>query len=195
MTYIGEFSGIYAVVNKESNTVYIGQSLNVKKRIGEHLRLLRKGEHTNPHLQSSFSKYGEGVFAFDVLVICEDQNDLNDSEAPFLDGRASYDGMPIYNIAKAPTGVMSGRKHSPETKAMMSRNRKGKCGHITPEYREKLKLGHTIAKLNDPEFMNVVREVIRLKDEEGLNFSQIAKKLNLDPHAPKAKYNRYKEYL
>ena len=43
-------SGIYMILNKINNKVYIGQSVNVGDRLDGHLRELRKGKHINVHL-------------------------------------------------------------------------------------------------------------------------------------------------
>ena len=187
-------SGIYAIVNEVARKVYLGQTRNLRKRILEHQRLLELNRHPNPHLQNAFNKYGRDSFRYDVVVMCDDPDDLDEFETPFLNGTATYDLMPTYNIAKAPTAVMTGRKHSEATKAMMSRNRKGKRGHVTNEYREKLSESHIARFANDPKFMADVAEVVRLKDECGFTFGKIARVLGMYSSEPKKKYG-YKEFL
>jgi group I intron endonuclease len=187
-------SGIYAIVNKESQRVYLGQTRNLRKRILEHQRLLELNKHPNPHLQHAFNKYGRDSFSYEVVVLCDDPNDLDEFEAPFLNGTCTYDLMPTYNIAMSPTAVMTGRKHSDATKEIMSRNRRGKRGHVTEIYREKLRDSHIARFANDPDFMRDVAEIVRLKDECGLTFNKISRLLGLEAHSPKRKY-KYKEFL
>jgi len=63
--------GIYYIVNNYNGKIYIGSSINMKRRKKEHLNSLRNGSHYNTHLQASYNKYGEDVFEFRVIVICE----------------------------------------------------------------------------------------------------------------------------
>lgn len=51
--------GIYQIKNKINGKVYIGQSINIEKRLKRHLNDLRKLKHRNQHLQNAFNKYGE----------------------------------------------------------------------------------------------------------------------------------------
>jgi len=54
-----ETPGIYMIINVVDKKVYIGQSLNVKKRIKRHFYELSKEIHPNAHLQRSFNIYGK----------------------------------------------------------------------------------------------------------------------------------------
>ena len=63
--------GIYMIRNRINNKVYIGQSIDLVRREGDHFSDLRRGIHTNTHLQSSFNKYGEVNFEFIVLEYCD----------------------------------------------------------------------------------------------------------------------------
>lgn len=60
--------GIYKILNKVNNKVYIGSSYNIHKRFYDHLRNLRANKHINKHLQSSYNKYGESAFEFTIIV-------------------------------------------------------------------------------------------------------------------------------
>lgn len=44
-------SGIYQIYNPINNKRYIGSSINVERRLKEHLRNLEKNRHCNDHLQ------------------------------------------------------------------------------------------------------------------------------------------------
>lgn len=47
-------SGIYQIYNPINNKRYIGSSINVERRLKEHLRNLEKNRHCNDHLQSAY---------------------------------------------------------------------------------------------------------------------------------------------
>lgn len=59
--------GIYKITNLSNNKVYIGQSTKLKDRKYRHFSELRCGRHHNPHLQSSFNKFGESNFSFEII--------------------------------------------------------------------------------------------------------------------------------
>ena len=63
-------SGIYIITNIVNNKKYIGSSLDYKQRIRQHKYSLRNNTHYNNHLQSSFNKYGEENFKFELLELC-----------------------------------------------------------------------------------------------------------------------------
>jgi hypothetical protein len=52
-------SGIYALYWWDQDLVYIGLSQKIYNRHKEHLRLLKKGVHTNQKVQTAYDKYGE----------------------------------------------------------------------------------------------------------------------------------------
>ena len=89
-------SGIYMILNKANNKVYIGQSINLDSRMDGHLRELRKGTHINNHLQGAFNKYGESNFEF--IILCKEPfEQLNTLEQYYILNFESYDERFGYN--------------------------------------------------------------------------------------------------
>jgi hypothetical protein len=67
-------SGIYQIRCIATDKIYIGSSVNLRTRWGEHCRLLRQGIHHNKHLQAAWDKYGEDAFDFTILeYVAEDE--------------------------------------------------------------------------------------------------------------------------
>lgn len=64
-------SGIYMIECKETGKMYIGQSVNMKRRYQKHLADLKNGVHGNPYLKHAFSKHGKNAFKFSILEHCE----------------------------------------------------------------------------------------------------------------------------
>lgn len=58
---------VYRIVNFQTGQVYIGQSVHPHARIRQHFYELRKGIHTNQHLQRSYNKYGRPAFYFEII--------------------------------------------------------------------------------------------------------------------------------
>ena len=64
-------SGIYIIKNLLNEKIYVGSSVNIKKRFQEHKLNLRKNEHANFHLQKSWNLHGEENFIFVELEYCD----------------------------------------------------------------------------------------------------------------------------
>ncbi len=115
-------SGIYVIRNKTNGKIYIGSSKNIRRRMHEHRSELRRGIHDNDHLQKAWRKYGEDAFEFEVLEQCEVAM-LIEREQYWLD---VTDTSITYNIAKFVAATTLGYKHTPETKAFISKLHKGR---------------------------------------------------------------------
>jgi group I intron endonuclease len=68
--------GIYCIKNLINNKIYIGSSINLKKRITTHKWLLNKNNHFNKYLQNSWDKYGEINFSFTIIKTLYVKNEL-----------------------------------------------------------------------------------------------------------------------
>lgn len=104
--------GIYCITNTANNKKYIGQSINVNKRLYDHKYNLRKGRHSNKHLQSSYNKYGVQNFKFEVLKECS-VDELDDLEKEFIKKFDSTNNEKGYNLEH---GGIRGKRVSLESK-------------------------------------------------------------------------------
>lgn len=105
-------SGIYQIYNPINNKRYIGSSINVERRLKEHLRNLEKNRHCNDHLQSAYNKYKD-VLQFQFLEECEPDECLI-FEQYYLDYYKSYIREFGYNID--PEAKYAGKHLSEEKK-------------------------------------------------------------------------------
>ena len=124
-------AGIYILENIFNKKIYIGSSSNLTKRKAQHLCALRNNYHRNQHLQSSFNKYGDENFVYQVLVICDIEN-LLFFEQLILD---KYN--PQYNKRKIAESN-SGHKFSKKVRKNMSDAHIGKKNPHNKEWREKM---------------------------------------------------------
>lgn len=139
MPYAEDFAGIYVIRNIHTGNGYVGQSVNLRKRIADHFNLLRRGAHPNSHLQRAFAKYGEAAFTYDFEVVCEDAAELDMLEEAYLTGGAVFDDTAVYyNISNTAHVPMRGRQHTQDTKSKISAAKRGRVEHVTEEYRAKL---------------------------------------------------------
>lgn len=120
--------GIYAITNMINGCRYIGQSIHIDIRFREHLYHLRRNDHFNRHLQSSFNLYGESNFKFEVIELCN-REDLNDRETYWK----RYFDPDTYNLGN--TGNVD--TVSEETKRKTSSTLKQKYAKLTIEDRKK----------------------------------------------------------
>jgi len=112
--------GIYQIDNRINGKCYIGSTVNIERRWADHLRLLRRGQHENQHLQYAFDKYGEGAFDFCILEGVHDSSQLAKREQSYLDRL-----KPEYNICPT-AGNCLGRPCSAETRRKLSLAAQGK---------------------------------------------------------------------
>lgn len=122
--------GIYRILNLINNKYYIGSSKSIVKRIREHKRLLRKGEHENKHLQSAWNKYGEQNFAFEIIqIISSDElkNNcyLRNLETKYILESGSANDKIGYNIINGGIGSLN-TPCSEEKRRKISEANKGK---------------------------------------------------------------------
>lgn len=59
---------IYSITCIVSGKVYIGQTINIRKRWESHRHYLKRGTHRNHHLQRSWAKHGAEAFVFEVCA-------------------------------------------------------------------------------------------------------------------------------
>ena len=134
--------GIYQIQNKINGKIYIGQSINIEKRLKQHLRDLRTSQHYNSHFQNAFNKYGENAFKANIISVCQIKQ-LDYYETWFISITGATNPKYGYNnemggnknkiISKATRkklsknhSGMSGKKHSKESKQKMSDSQKKK---------------------------------------------------------------------
>lgn len=126
--------GVYIIVNRVSDTVYIGSTRNnFKQRFAEHRSWLRCGTHRNKHLQNAYNKYGADALDTAVLEECEHISDVEAAEQRWIDHfRAA--GVKMYN--NRPRAENNRQwKHPPELFEKISTIRKAQW---TPEARRRL---------------------------------------------------------
>lgn len=112
---------IYQITNTQNGKRYIGSSIDYRERVRGHLFHLREGKHHSKHLQRAYDKYGENAFKFSILKVVTKKEKIVEIEQKYLD-----EFKPEYN--SRPTAESnSGWKPSSETKALWSKQRKGRA--------------------------------------------------------------------
>jgi group I intron endonuclease len=194
---------IYKITNTVNGKIYIGKTerKNPKSRFYKHLDGLKYGYHPNKHLLSAYKKYGESVFAFEVIETTT-KSIIDDREKFFISSLKTYDPRFGYNKTMGGDGLKAcpelsekmklinkGRKHTDESRRNMSIAHlnqkawnKGKTYKIknprSAEYRKKLSLAITGKKITNP------RKGFKLT-EEHKHKMRLAKLGKASPHKGK----------
>lgn len=116
--------GIYKIECVNNGMVYVGQSKNIEYRWTQHRGLLKIKEHHNPILQRCYDKYGKESIVFSMLLECELARLDYHEEATIQ--KLRDDGRLVINIADVAASPMRGRKHTNETKKIISEKNKGR---------------------------------------------------------------------
>lgn len=124
-------SGIYQIKCNKNGKIYIGQTIDLDRRLYDHLRNLRRGTHHNNYLQNAFNKHGEESFEFSVLQECP-ANDLDKAEKEWITKLDSMNRLVGYNLE---SGGNPGKEVSEETKEK-------KRGKNNPMFGKKLSKQH-----------------------------------------------------
>lgn len=122
--------GVYKIVNNINSKVYIGQSINIKERWKDHIRVLNRKESRCTLLQRAWTKYGEENFSFEILELCiEDM--LDEIERKYIE---IYDARNKgYNIE---SGGNQNKCLSEKTKRLIREAHLGKT--MSSEAKEKM---------------------------------------------------------
>lgn len=94
-----QIPGIYAIVNKTNNRVYIGRSNNVSSRVSNHKHYLRKSEHNCSELQADWNN-GDTI-TFEVVEYCPSYK-IAEREQYWLN-KLNSEGANLYNKNKVQT--------------------------------------------------------------------------------------------
>ena len=151
-------SGIYIITNNINNHCYIGSAVNIRKRWNRHRSDLELQKHHSVYLQRAYNKYSKACFKYEILLFC-DKSDLL-----FYEQRAINIYKPEYNqcpvagsclghkasaetkrklsiVTSGKNNPNFGKKHSEETKAIISSTHKGKT--ISQKSKDAVSKAHT----------------------------------------------------
>lgn len=127
--------GIYAIVNKINNKMYIGKSINIYKRTICHITSLnKKSKDENRYLINSWFKYGRDNFELKVLEFLElNENLLSERELYWITYYNTTDKKFGYNLRKDSSTKMIVHE---DTKILMSKSQSERYSKWTDEERK-----------------------------------------------------------
>ena len=104
-------TGIYALKYTEQNLIYVGQSIDIKRRYREHIKSMKRDAHTNHRVQKAYNEFG--IPELEILQLCS-LVELNNKEILWTSKLNSLDSLNIVEAGKVGHGVNS--NHSKYTK-------------------------------------------------------------------------------
>jgi group I intron endonuclease len=192
--------GIYGIKNIKNNNYYIGSSENLKSRKYDHFNLLENNKHVNPHLQSSYNKYGKENFEWKVIKYVEKIDNKAGLKEELLKWENFYiedyknKGIILYNIRnKAESNL--GIKHTLEQNKEKSKRQKGR--KLTKEWKENISKSNKGKKRTEEvkQKYSIIHKGKKLSEETKYKISNIHKGKNLsEEHKEKIKeFNKGKK--
>jgi group I intron endonuclease len=122
--------GIYRLTFP-SGSCYVGSSINMRRRVMQHLSYLRRGAHPNPSLQAAYNKYSPRIET-EAIEYCESSS-LQGRERHWIDvlvpplnqTKEVFCCMRDPVIAQKVSNSLKGRRQSEEHRSKLSAARKG----------------------------------------------------------------------
>lgn len=75
--------GIYKIVNKHNGYTYVGQSIDIDRRLREHRQFFNRPAPQGSRIYRAFHKYGEDSFLFEIIEETSVE-ELNDRETKWI---------------------------------------------------------------------------------------------------------------
>lgn len=171
--------GLYAILNLINNKYYIGMSMNIYRRMEEHLCRLDNNSHPNKHLQNAWNKY-EGRKNFIIYPFFLSDNITKEE----LEQKEIYEITQCFGSFENGYNKTKGGNcisvHTEKSKREISI--KAKIRQSLPEVKERLKRQNTgernpYCKLRDEEVQQIRENVVYNKNKTKiLNAKELANK-------------------
>lgn len=167
--------GVYTIKNSVSGKIYVGSSARVSSRLSQHRWALKRGDHVNKKLQSSWDKHGEVAFLFSTLEECG-HGELLDRETWWI-RHLNSDGPLGFNLVAPIRGVTPNPGASEERKSrwkdLSEEERKSRSLQLTADAVRKGNSERQKERWKDPEY--------RAKRLEGLARGRAITNARKDP--------------
>lgn len=182
-------TGVYQIRNINTGKRYIGSAARTfRERWKMHRMQLRKNTHHSKYLQRAYNKHGHDSFVFEILLICNPEHCIL-YEQLCIDTFRAADRDFGYNTSPT-AGNSLGTKHTPEARALMSSQRKGRVN--SPEARAKMSIAGKGRK-HSPEHIEKCRQARigrKMSAESRAKISKAAAGRKLRPEVVAAMRNR-----
>lgn len=140
-----KLSGIYKITCLLNGVCYIGQSVDLTRRVRQHKTDLKNNRHHNKYLQNLFNKYKSDNFSFDVIELC-DISQLDERERYWI---AYYGGVESKANCNWESGGHHLKTYSQELRQVQSLSHKGQHSSPNTQFKKGRKPWNTGKKFSD----------------------------------------------
>lgn len=141
---------IYKIENIVNGKVYIGQSVNVHKRLEGHKYDLNNNKHKNKHLQNAWNKYGKDNFIFEIIDEAEEKYTLDMIECFWIEAYGGYKSGSNYNYRSGgANGLQSQSSKDKISKATSGDNHWLHGKHLSQEHKNNVSIGVKLFNQNN----------------------------------------------
>lgn len=130
-------SGVYQLINKRNNRIYIGSAVDMYTRAHKHIHDLKNNKHKNQYLQNDWNKNYESDFYIGILEYAK-ADKLCCVEQKYIDVLFDKQNF-CYNICEKANSWL-GKKHTKKSKEKMSKAHIGK--RLSIETKKKMSKAH-----------------------------------------------------
>lgn len=127
--------GVYTITCTANGRVYVGSSIDVQRRLRQHINMLLRNGHDNTHIQRAWNKYGAAVFLFEIAERCSAADELLETERRWI---KRLDAVSNGFNQKVNPASSLGVKWSDEAKQRHSTTMQGKGHPHTSESRRRI---------------------------------------------------------
>lgn len=127
--------GVYKISNKLSGRYYIGYSTNIDKRFCSHRRKLKQNCHDNIFLQRAYNLDGEDKFVYEIIHICETEEEAKEIELQYLTDLSIRDVLYNLNYNNSGGDLMTNHPDKEKIRERIINSFKETMNKMTPEER------------------------------------------------------------
>jgi group I intron endonuclease len=127
--------GVYRISNKLSGRYYIGYSTNIDRRFCVHRNKLKQNCHDNIFLQRAYNLDGEDKFKYDIIHICDTEEEAKEIELQYLTDLSIRDKIYNLNYNNSGGDLLTNHPDKEKIREKIIKSQKETMSKMTPEER------------------------------------------------------------
>jgi group I intron endonuclease len=127
--------GVYKISNILSGRYYIGYSTNIERRFSVHRSKLKQNCHDNIFLQRAYNLDGQDNFKYDIIHICDTEEQAKDIELQYLTDLSIRDMLYNLNYNNSGGDLLTNHPEKEAIREKIIKSCKETLSKMTPEER------------------------------------------------------------
>jgi group I intron endonuclease len=136
MDYNKKIIGVYKIFNILSGRYYIGYSSNINRRFTVHRNKLKQNCHDNIFLQRSYNLDGEDKFIYEIIHICDTEEDAKEIELQYLTDLSIREYLYNLNFNNSGGDLLTHHPDKEKIRQQIINSYKETLSKMTPEERK-----------------------------------------------------------